>query len=202
MAVLIATLVFYVGKTVMFVLVGYVDVRYHIESVVLITFMLMMICENLRLYPAKHGWVAIITVIEVLVTALMPGFRDATHSAVTERFENKLSKVSVVPEEIFMLDAELSKIVQNKTVGILCLSNSYEIGGWTDWKIYSTPETPEWRKVEYAINEFMNIQYILVAPEDYIYGSGDVLEQLDSKYEKIKINKYFLYIGRIVVIWV
>ena len=132
----------------------------------------------------------------------MPGFRDATHSAVTERFENKLSKVSVVPEEIFMLDAELSKIVQNKTVGILCLSNSYEIGGWTDWKIYSTPETPEWRKVEYAINEFMNIQYILVAPEDYIYGSGDVLEQLDSKYEKIKINKYFLYIGRIVVIWV
>lgn len=185
---LVVVAVFYAGKTAMFILVGYGDGRYHVESVVLAAFVLMMICEYLGLRINKKRLLVLITGIEIVLTLFT--FRNVGYNLFTSGLKNNLVNIEVEPKWVSELNDELSENINDKTSGILFLSDGYTFGGWTDWKVYATPASSEWRKIEYAMKNYMDVEYIVISKK---YTNNEVLMQLNNLYSKTNLSKYYLY---------
>jgi hypothetical protein len=69
-------------------------------------------------------------------------------------------------------------------------NDGYTFGGWTDWKIYASPASDQWDKIEYALNHYMDAEYVVINKN---YSNPDVIRQLSLLYEKTDLAEYYLF---------
>jgi hypothetical protein len=177
------------GKTAMFILVGYVDIRYHIETVIFVFFIFIMVVEGLGIRIKKKSFIGVIALIGLVFTIFR--FRYVGYGTFLDGYSDVLSKIEEEPEWVTELNEELCAEIKDKSSEILTLGFSgYEFGSWTDWKIYASPESNQWEKIEYALNNYMDVEYIVITKE---YSNPDVIRQLSQIYEKTDLTEYYLF---------
>jgi hypothetical protein len=187
--VLSITTIFYVGKTCMYILVGYDDSRYHIETVIFLAFIFMMVVENIGIVIKNKRFVMAIIFVELMLTVW--SFRYVGYGVLFHGYSDALSKIEVAPEWVTELNNELCENITDMSSDILVLGfNGYVFGGWTDWRIYAAPKTNQWDKLEYAINNYMDVEYIVTTKE---YGNEEILEELNHKYNRTELTNYYLF---------
>ena len=198
------TVIFYAGKTVMYALVGYEDPRYHLESVVLTPFVFMMACEKMKLVPSRTIFLRAFSFAEILALAFVSYRAGVMQEAYEARWDYVPGKISIAPNKVTLLDEELHNHITDKCSGILFLGNGYTFGGWTDWKVYAAPSSSEWKKVKYAMEHYMTIDYI-VMPNDYTdlsehietetyWNRKNVVQHLNALYKRVELTDYVLYV--------
>jgi hypothetical protein len=189
MMILITAIVFYIGKTAMFILVGYGDRRYHIETTIFMAFIFMMVVENLGIGIKAPKFIGTITLIELLLTVF--SFRHAGYGIFSNGYSDVLSKIEEEPEWVTELNEELCEAIRDKSSGILSLGfDAYTFGGCTDWKVYVAPKTDQWDKIEYAIDYYMDTKYVVISKK---YSNSEVVRQLSERYKKINLREYYLF---------
>ncbi len=185
--ILVTTVIYCIGKTLMYTLVGYGVSRYHIETVVLFTFVLMMVFEKLSIVPTKGISFGICSLIFVLFVS---GFCWGMNSKPINPLNKPLSNINVVPRWISSLDKRLDDIINDDNAEIFYLTQDFSLGGWIDRKIYIAPNEANWAKVEYAMKNYMDVEYVLC---DIRYLPEEIRENLDARYEKKDLGQFLLY---------
>jgi hypothetical protein len=173
----------------MYILVGYDDSRYHIETVIFLAFIFMMVVENIGIVIKNKRFVMAIIFVELMLTVW--SFRYVGYGVLFHGYSDALSKIEVAPEWVTELNNELCENITDMSSDILVLGfNGYVFGGWTDWRIYAAPKTNQWDKLEYAINNYMDVEYIVTTKE---YGNEEILEELNHKYNRTELTNYYLF---------
>ena len=182
--ILVTAVTYCAGKTFMYILTGYGLSRYHIETVVLFTFVIIMIFEKLSIVPSKRMMRGIGI---VMLTLFFAGFGWETKSETIGLFDRPLSNINVAPKWIDSLERKLDKIIDDDNAEIFYLAQDHSLGGWIDRKIYIAPN---WAKVEFAMKNYMDVEYVLC---DIQYLPEEIRENLDARYEKNDLGRFLLY---------
>ena len=186
--ILFFTVLLYAGKTAMFILVGYADVRYHVETVVFVVFTFLLMVEYIGIFKLKSCYVVALIIVE-LVLAIYD-FRGVGYVTFTSANSNMLSKIEIAPQWVVQLNEELIEKVENQNDEILFLGDGYTFGGWTDWKIYANPESNEWTKIQYAMDNYMDVEHVLILKE---HENQDIILRLGEQYARTELSDYYLF---------
>ena len=199
--IVIAVSIFYFLKTCMYILVGYKDVRYHIESTVIPALVLMILAirhregwKTCRPYRVIRG----VVLTGLLACSLWP-FVASMIGFIRSPLRQTIHDGTVVPPQIKQMDGELSALGIGNDVGILMLNrgNRYGghfIGGWTDRKIFVEPVEITVEKLQYLLGKYPDIQYVLLRQE----GRPDdgIPEYLDQTFARRPLSEVVLYTVR------
>lgn len=184
-----AFLVFYAGKTFMYALVGYGDIRYHVESIVVVTFLFLLLCE---VVCEKKYCKVVLYLLSVFVLGVsLFHARGTVKNLYLDPLVTPLEDVEVAPEWVRTLDAEMKSVIRKEDVEILFLGNAFTFAGWTDWKIYAAPIQATWLKVDYAMHHYMEVDYVMLPKETAL--PDEIYENLQTAYRKIELKDYWLF---------
>ncbi len=198
LCILVTTIIYYSGKTFMYVLVGYSTPRYQIETIIFFTFLLMMLVERFRIIPAVKKRVFLNFICLVMIILAGNAFKWDIYKNLSEPFRKPLDDIVVAPEWVSSLDKKLNGVIDDKDAEILFLAQDYIFGGWTDWNINLAPHRSNWEKLEYVMNDYVDVKYILCDQEHPLLSDKEKMkeinDQLNSRYKKIDLGDgYLLY---------
>lgn len=184
-----AVLVFYAGKTFMYMLVGYGDIRYHAESAVMVIFLFLLLCEAVceKRYCKT---VLYLSAVFILCVSLFNA-RGIFKNVYLDPMATPLEDVEVAPEWVRTLNAEMKSVIRDEDVEILFLGDGFNFAGWTDWKIYIAPNQPTWSKVDYAMHHYMEVDYVILPKETVL--PDEIYENLQAEYRKIELKDYWIF---------
>lgn len=183
-----AIVLFYVAKTAMYAMVGYAAERYHAETVIIVVFVLLLLCEKV----CTERYRMVICAL-VIVTGLI-AFNTANRYAQMYQKETDYQPLQLVcktPWWAENLDKELKANIENKDDEILFLGYGYAFGGWTDWKVYVAPEQMTWESIDYAMKNYMDVEYIVADINAGI--SDEVYNNLYKDYYATDLSGYILF---------
>ena len=186
--VLCVSVVFYLGKTAMYILVGYKDIRYHVETVVVIAFIFMMICAKNEFKIGKK--IIIVTVVCVELLLAVFSFKDEATLILENRAMSALDRVETAPDWIVSINEDLNNVIKDKDSEILYLKYGYTFAGWTDWKIYVDPEPSELSTIQYAMENYMDVEYVFIPTS---YPKEEVIDYFKALYPSTMIQNYILF---------
>ncbi len=174
---LLMVALFYFLKCGMYVVVGYPEERYHIETVFIMTFALIAFCVDHRkkisfnplmiaivpsvimtfvLYIAFYGFLGFPYRTEELVTRVKAG----DMSAVTEC--SVLDKIDKPRDEISELDSVLDGLLSDNE-SVLVAESCYELDVWADYLVYADPEPSNCDTIEYVVENHSDIRYVVTS---------------------------------------
>ncbi len=181
-----ALVFFYTAKTGVYVLVGYGDYRYHIETLCVVAVGVLTAFASLA-GPMGHAvrWGAgCLAVCAVLLLARETSARDVAFRAIFRSNMMPLTQAACAPQRITELERELINRQVDPSGGLLALTVGpldYELGGYCpNWKVYVQPANPTWERIEYMLEEYMDVKAILLQPgwvED-----EEIQKELDRRY--------------------
>lgn len=173
-------------KTIVYILVGYEDVRYHVETLVLVTLSLSLFiqwCGAINIAPIQFAAVAFGALL-ICVSTNIPLL-----NMTIERYSAQpLSIIGKEPEWISELDKQLDDLGISETTPIFVLQQSDTFYGWTLRKTYVAPLQLNGDSIREVINRY-SPPYILVSKENlhFIEDAG-----LPDTYESIDLGNFIL----------
>ena len=192
-------------KTAMYILVGYPDQRYHIETVLLATFCSLILYVNYIASPqissiwtkcSKKDVFASIGVMFVL--ACVSNFNSFKHTISQYRFQ-PLQALVEVPEPFYRLDDELTVHHVSKNDALLCvghdaLTRGQRLSMWFGrriFTIYSSGSVPTHEKVTTLLNKRPEIEFVSLSKQ---FPHGDILLRfLEDHYPKDELSDVYLF---------
>ena len=200
-----AIAVFFVLKTGMYILVGYKDIRYHIETTVVIATMLMIVWarhdsvksdanENgMSLFGLSRQRLAIGAIVVLLSLwtfgKSMVGFvRNPLYHAIHEG--------TVEPVQIRELDLALQNHGIDKDKGLLVMGQGHEysghyFGGWTNRRVFVEPVDLTVEKLGVMLDRYPEISYIVLHRGSKF--ADDMLAHLNQTYDKQSVGEVDVY---------
>lgn len=201
----IVVFIFYFGKTAMYMLVGYPDVRYHIETVIMTTMICMYSCLRCGLFIGlqtntnkvnftyKKYLIGFFVVFSLLSCYSLKG--SIKSFLMNYRF-NDIKMISEYPTWISDLEKEIEKngvLPTDKIMVIGSGANPYSFGSYSGRYVYAMPGGITSQQASYIINKYDDIDYVLIQNSteysdiiaQFVYEK-DIL--LDSGWYLIKVN--------------
>lgn len=172
--------VYYVAKTGMYVLVGYGDPRYHIETVVIVILLLLSILSerfNNRQWK-KLNFAKGTILILILCTAILAN-RGAVISFFIGAKSFPLQKVGLVPENVKVMEDSLNGLNISNEVDIMPMNDAFTFGGWSERHVLVPPANLSADTVRYVIDTYgRDTVYVMIKKEDEEYVWSDALNEV------------------------
>lgn len=188
--VFILLILFYCAKTTLYMLTGYVDIRYHIETALVFSFAVMLLNEQLGV---KYTFLTRKIVPMLTVSLLLLGcfyFQAVFPRDPLSCSYSPLSGIGAQPSWICALESELDRNGIPKEAPIFMLtSDAFEYGCITGRKTYVPPDNLSPETVAYALDYFVTADYILL-PRD---SNQELQSRLSAQFETIALSEYFLF---------
>ena len=174
---LLMVALFYFLKCGMYVVFGYPEERYHIETVFIMTFALVAFCFDHRkkisfnplmiaivpsavltcvLYVASYGSLGFPYWTEELVARV----KDGDMNAVTEWAV--LDKIDKPREEISDLNNVLDGLLSDNE-SVLVVENCYELDVLADYLVYADPDPSNCDTIEFVVENHSDIRYVVTS---------------------------------------
>ena len=198
-------LVYLACKTAMYILVGYPDQRYHIETVLLATFYSLILyannigfCENSIFgthFIKKHIF-AFIAVLFAL--ASVSNFNSIKHAFVQYQFQ-QLQALVEIPEPFYRLDEELTAHNVSKSDALLCvghnaLTRGQRLSMWFGrriYTIYSSRAVPTPEQIMTLLNKRPEIEFLSFSKQ---FPHAEILQRfLEQHYPKDELSDVYLF---------
>lgn len=192
---------FYVAKTGAYVLVGYGDQRYHVETLCMLNIgaLTALAILDKTLHRTLQKGVESVALGVAAASLVMSNIGGVVNQAVQQGNMTYLLQEWHAPGPIAALVQELTTRQVEPDDGILVLTNGstgYEIGGYyPEWKVYVKPANPTWERIEYMQQEYMDVKFILLQ-SGWMEEEG-MEDELNSRYssQRFTVNEreYVLY---------
>ena len=174
---LLTVLLFYFLKTCMYVVVGYPEERYHIETAFIVTFALVAFCCNrkkdINYKPLMIANIpaAILTLVLFISSYGYQGFpmrtlymaddiKDGNFGTVSSNLV--MTSIDSPNDYLVELNDTLEGLV-NDGEAVLAVSCGYDLEVWADYKIYANPEPNHHKYIEYVIQTHPDITYVVMS---------------------------------------
>lgn len=192
--------VYYAAKTAMYVLVGYGATRYHVETVTIITLLLMMILSRQyddvlwKKLNAAKGMLLIIIICTALIYS-----KGTIKNFFTGFLAFPLQKVTVIPEEVRILEEDLERLKIPEQADIMLMGDGSAFGGWSKRHVLVLPVNLSVDTFQYVIDTWgQDAVYVTVKKEDDEYTRSEQIQEIvdyldDSEVEKISAENYEIY---------
>ncbi|MBO7426913.1 MAG: glycosyltransferase family 39 protein [Clostridiales bacterium] len=201
---MLIVLLFYFLKSCMYVVVGYPEERYHLETIFVMTFVLLAFCVNRRkkinLTPVSISVVpaTILTLVVYIAFYGSLGFPDRTADMVSSikngdlgciMSNSVLSRVDEPEEEIDELNMALKDLLKDDEA-VLVVESYFDLEVWADYKVYAHPYPNNSDTIEYVVSTHDDISYVVAKDED-----ADI-EFFASKYPCRPVGEYYIFAVR------
>ncbi len=203
--VVTAVAVLFALKTGMYILVGYKDTRYHIETTVIIATMLMIVWARHDLIKPDANGTGIslfglprvrLAIGAVVFLLSLWTFGKSMVGFVRVPLYHAIHEGTVEPVQIRDLDLELQNHGIDKDKGLLVMGQGHEysghyFGGWTNRKIFVEPIDLTVDKLAYMLKAYPEITYIVLHRES-TFPEG-ITAYLDQNYAKESLPAVDVY---------
>ena len=192
-------------KTAMYILVGYPDQRYHIETVLVATFCSIILYAN---HTASTGvsdvWTrfskksVFVCIGLMLVLSSVSNFNSLKHLFLHYRF-HPLQTLVKIPEPFSRLDEELTAHGVLKDNALLCvgkdaLTRGQRLSMWFGrrvYTIYSSGAVPTPEKVATLLNRRPEIEFLSLSKQ---FPNAELLQRfLEDHYPKEELSDVYLF---------
>lgn len=183
-------------KTLLYILVGYADTRYHLETVLIVLFSFFIILSNEEPALKSNKIYNIITIITLMISLPISVMLFSLEYSFNCKniTENNFQDAGTISEKLVNLDKELNQYQINKNNRLMIHgSDSFVFGAFTDWKVYVPPGKFDEEKYTYAFNNYISAKYILVPKEQ---NDIKYMDWLNSDYNEIALRDFHLYIKK------
>ncbi len=189
----VTMILFYTAKTFMYALVGYADARYHVETVVVLLLGILVFTAKLYGQVLKEKIKVWLSVLLVCLLASVSVFncRDTVKYFFYNNTRQPLASIEVMPYWVDNLNKNMIINIPDKNSKILFLGDGFTFGGWTDWRIYVSPVNLNWERLQYAMKNYMDVDYIAVPKENTL--PADIESNLSMLYRVVQIGDYNFY---------
>lgn len=194
-------LLFYFLKTGMYVVVGYPEERYHLETIFIMTFVLLAYCFNRRkkinLNPVMIAIVpaTLLTLVIYLsfygsmgfpdrTSKMVSGIKNGDMDAVTAN--SLLSRIDVPEDSIAELNDELKGLLKDDEA-VLVVESYYKLEVWADYKVYAHPYPNNSDTIDYVVSTHPDIRYVAARGIDADIG------YFASKYPARPVGDYYIF---------
>lgn len=187
---------FVLVKTLLYILVGYADTRYHLETVLIVLFSFFIILSNEEPALKSNKIYNIITIITLMISLPISVMLFSLEYSFNCKniTENNFQDAGTISEKLVNLDKELNQYQINKNNRLMIHgSDSFVFGAYTDWKVYVAPGKFDEEKYTYAFNNYISAKYILVPKEQ---NDIKYMDWLNSDYNEIALRDFHLYIKK------
>ena len=173
--VIFLSIIYYLGKTAMYMLVGYSDIRYHIETVTIVLFILLLgisraLKENglsisVLFNQLKYkrcicvGWIGFFIICSIW------SVKGSIKQLVLNPFSIDIQKVGEKPEWIESIDEKLNEAGINENDKIMFIGSDaspYAFGSYSNRYVYAMPGNVTLEQVTYIIKKYGDVDYIIV----------------------------------------
>ena len=200
-----AVAVFLVLKTGMYILVGYKDVRYHVETTVILALVLMVLfarhdapkqdADNKSSLPFGLPKPAIAVGAIVIALSLWT-FGKSMVGFVRNPLYHAIHEGTVEPVQIRDLDLELQNHGIDNDKGLLVMGQGHEysghyFGGWTNRRVFVEPVELTVEKLDVLLGQYPEIAYI-VLHRDSKFDDG-MIAYLNQTYNKQSLDAVDVY---------
>ena len=203
--VVTAVAVLFALKTGMYILVGYKDIRYHIETTVVIATILMIVWARhdsvkpeangtgISLFGLPRVRLAIGAVVFLLS---LWTFGKSMVGFVRTPLYHAIHEGTVEPVQIRDLDLELQNHGIDKDKGLLVMGQGHEysghyFGGWTNRRVFVEPIDLTVEKLGLMLSQYPEISYIVLHRDSKF--ADDMLAHLNQTYHKQSIGDVDVY---------
>lgn len=192
-------------KTAMYILVGYPDQRYHIETVLLATFCsIILYVNNNASHQISNSWIKLskkyvfASIGVMFVLACVSNFNSFKHAITQYRFQPLQSLVEV-PAQFYRLDEELTAHSVSKNDALLCIGHDVLTRGprlslWFGrriFTIYSSGAVPTPEKVTTLLNKRPEIEFVSLSKQ---FPHVEILFRfLEDHYPKDELSDVYLF---------
>lgn len=182
----LAVFVYYGLKTFEYMLVGYGDRRYHVETWVVCAFFLTGILVKLIQTISTKS---VKGIVWIALGLLVAGTVQDASWKFTNINNHVLRQVDVVPTWAQNIEEALESAGVNSQDGLLVLERvSYDFGGWSGWKVYAVPSVMTAETVSYMLESgLVDAEYILI-PQEKTEEQKAVVEWLDQNTQRIPFD--------------
>lgn len=192
--------VYYVAKTGMYVLVGYGDPRYHVETVVVVILLLLSILSG-RFNDSqweKLDFAKGTLLILIMCTAILMN-RGTVVSFFTGYKSFPMQKVGVVPENIRLMEEQLERLNISKEADIMPMNDAFTFGGWSERHVLVPPTNLTIDTVQYVIDTYgRDMVYVMIKKDGEEYSRSEALNEVvdhleESTEKRYDIGEYEIY---------
>jgi len=173
-ALLIFTLVIYTAKSLAIFLVGYSDLRYHTETVIIIA--LTLLCAFYTKLAESKIWICFLALIFSVsaITNLHPAFKDGVQPKLNSAF---IDTAAIVPDtgtkELEVILAKESGDISGVRLFFIysdndyvISTNPYRLGAFTDIKSYARISNITEERLLYLVKYYIKPNYLFVPKND------------------------------------
>lgn len=192
-------LLYYAAKTLLYILVGYSDKRYHAETVILLAFAAAALLavrsrEKVKIVRGEGTTALVLPVL--LAAVVLSGLcaRPGLQQLAAQRAAAPLQTADVAPAGVSQLEEALRGCLQPEDRILFLGDEAYALGGWFGRRVYAPPKPAEWETIDYLLQEKIAPQYVLLCEKNAAYaGLSQALSAHLERVPGFSLEGYTLY---------
>lgn len=168
-------LLYYAAKTLLYILVGYSDKRYHAETVILLAFAAAALLavrsrEKVKIVRGEGTTALVLPVL--LAAVVLSGLcaRPGLQQLAAQRAAAPLQTADVAPAGVSQLEEALRGCLQPEDRILFLGDEAYALGGWFGRRVYAPPKPAEWETIDYLLQKRISPQYVLLCEKNAAYA--------------------------------
>ena len=191
-------------KTGMYILVGYKDIRYHVETTVMLAVLLMIVFARHDSAPSDaEDHIALLgfsgprlAMGAVVILFSLWTFGKCMVGFVKNPLYHAIHEGTVEPAQIRDLDEALHNHGIDNDTGLLVMGQGHEysghyFGGWTNRRVFVEPVDLTVEKLNVLLGRYPDISYIVLHRSSKF--PDDILEHLNRTYDKQSVGEVDVY---------